>query len=360
MPAWPRRPRWSRCCTGSGPPDRRPRRRRSGRGPDGPSTPTGDGRPEPQWHRTGGTAPGGDRPVGRPTLTTNTRAWLERVAVDLQPRGPRVLFLGAGLLVSVGGHLVFDEPAFAWLAAPVALLAGMTGGLRTAIAVAAVAAVGHATIDVLVDPRPAEVVGVVLRAVVLVFLGIVGTAGAQLERQRDRALHQAVSEDPVTGLLNVRVFYDEVARLRAAGTPFSVLLADIRGMRRLNETYGHPTGTEAMRALSHVLRRCAGKDVIASRLGSDEVAVLLVGDERARCRSVVDDIIERLRHERIGLPDGGSFEVHAAYGIARWPEDGEDTIDLLRAAERAKERAKAAGLDGVGLAKSARSKTAGD
>ncbi|MFO7890223.1 MAG: diguanylate cyclase, partial [bacterium] len=72
-------------------------------------------------------------------------------------------------------------------------------------------------------------------------------------------------EDPVTGLLNVRAFYAELARLRADERPFTILLADIRGMRALNERYGHPTGTEAMRALAHVLRREAGSQVLASR-----------------------------------------------------------------------------------------------
>jgi diguanylate cyclase (GGDEF)-like protein len=127
-------------------------------------------------------------------------------------------------------------------------------------------------------------------------------------------------------------------------------LADIRGMRALNERYGHPTGTEAMRALAHVLRRSAGTEVIACRLGSDEVAVALIGEDRARCRSVVDQVMERLQQEQVTLPDGDHFEVHAAYGIARFPEDGADEVAVLRAADRAKERAKAAGLDRVGTA----------
>jgi GGDEF domain-containing protein len=65
---------------------------------------------------------------------------------------------------------------------------------------------------------------------------------------------------------------------------------------------------------------------------------------------VVADVIARLGRETVTLPDGDAFEVHAAYGIARWPEDGDDAVTLLRAAERAKEAAKARGLDEVGQA----------
>lgn len=163
-------------------------------------------------------------------------------------------------------------------------------------------------------------------------------------------MHRVISEDPVTGLLNVRAFYDELQRLRDDGAPFAILLADIRGMRGLNERYGHPTGTEAMRALAHVLRRSTGPEALASRLGSDEVAVALIGAEREDARRVVDAVISRLHDEQVSLPDGERFEVHAAYGVAHFPDDGEDEVAVLRAADRAKERAKAAGLDHLAFA----------
>ncbi len=291
--------------------------------------------------------------MGRPTLTSRTRGSLERLADRLDTPARQLTVLGGAVALSVVVHLAVDDPHLTWLAAPVVLIAGVVASTGVALAIAAAAALGHAGIDLFAGAGTTgtPVLGVLVRSAVLPFLALAGGAGAQLERQRDRALHQAVSEDPVTGLLNVRVLYDEVARLRAEETPFAVLLADIRGMRRLNDAYGHPTGTEAMRALAHVLRRAAGADVIASRLGSDEVAVLLVGDDRDRCRAVVADVVQRLQHETVRLPDGEAFEIHAAYGIARWPEDGDDAIDLLRTADHAKERAKAHGLDEVGQAR---------
>jgi diguanylate cyclase (GGDEF)-like protein len=288
--------------------------------------------------------------VGRPTAASRTRSVLLQAVELLRPPATRVTVLGGGVLVALVGHLVLQDARLAWIAAPLALLAGLAGGIRLAMTVALVAAVGHLAADIWLGPRPGEVLGIAVRTAVLPGLALTGAAGAQLEQQRDRAMLRSVSEDPVTGLLNVRVFYDELAHLRAAGAPFSILLADIRGMRALNERYGHPTGTEAMRALAHVLRRSAGSDVIACRLGSDEVAIALVGDDRARSGEIVASIVQRLQHEQVALPDGERFEVHAAYGIARFPEDGADEVAVLRAADRAKERAKAAGMDRVGSA----------
>jgi diguanylate cyclase (GGDEF)-like protein len=181
-------------------------------------------------------------------------------------------------------------------------------------------------------------------------IGLIGAAGATLERQRETAVERSVTEDAVTGLLNVRAFYDVLGDLRSRDEPFAILLADLRGMRALNDRYGHPTGTEAMRVLAHVLRRSAGADVAASRLGSDEIAVVLAGDDRDRFRAIVQRVVERLHDEQVALPDGEHFEVHAAYGIARFPEDADDEVGVLRAADRAKERAKSAGMDRVGTA----------
>jgi diguanylate cyclase (GGDEF)-like protein len=288
--------------------------------------------------------------MARPTLSGRTRALLADAAEMLEDRPTRFTVLGVGLAITFGLHVWLGDPTIAWAAVPVALLAGLAGGDRSPLVVASIAAVGHLAIDVAQGVVSTELPGLVVRSVVLPAIALVGKAGQQIERQRDTAMHRVVSEDPITGLLNVRAFYDELAALRRSEQPFTILLADIRGMRALNERYGHPTGTEAMRALAHVLRRATGPDIHASRLGSDEIAVALVGDDRQRSQAVVDDVIARLHSELVTLPDGQRFEVHAAYGVARFPEDGIDEVAVLRAADRAKERAKVAGLDRVASA----------
>lgn len=288
--------------------------------------------------------------MSRRGLPSQTRGALTRLIELLGAAPRRNTLLVLGLVVSLALHALVQDPQFAWLSAPVTLLAGLAGGVRVALTVALVAAFGHAAIDLANDLRLAPVPGIALRSLVLVGVGLVGTAGAQVERNRTSALQRIIDEDPVTGLLNVRAFYERLAQLRRDEEPFVILLADIRGMRSLNERYGHPTGTEAMRALAHVLRRAAGADVPASRLGSDEVAIALSGEDRQRCRAIIADVVARLHEEQVTLPDGDRFEVHAAYGISRFPEDGDDEVAVLRSADRAKERAKSAGIDRVGTA----------
>lgn len=288
--------------------------------------------------------------MSRPTLTDRARSILGRIADQLEDSAQRIVVLGGGMAAAIAAHAFTGDGNLAFAAVPLVLLAGLASSIRFTLTVAAISAAGHAIVDLAETPSLSTVPGVALRSMVLLGVGVVGAVGTKMEHQREQALRRAVVEEPITGLLNVRAFYDELETLRDAGTPFAILLADIRGMKALNDRYGHPTGTEAMRALAHVLRRSAGPDVLASRLGSDEVAVALVGTDRDRCRAIIDKIVTRLHDEQVSLPDGQRFEVHAAYGIARFPEDGTDEVAVLRAADRAKDQAKKAGLDRVGTA----------
>lgn len=285
--------------------------------------------------------------MSRPTLSDRARETLLSAASPLDTRPLRFTVLGLALAAAVALHAVLADPSIAWASAPVALLAGLAGGRRSPLVLGVAAGAAHLVVDLVLGVESRQVPGLVLRSAVLPGLAMVGMATQLSERQRGRAMHRAVVEDPVTGLLNVRAFYAELSRLREEEHDFTILVADIRGMKALNERYGHPTGTEAMRALAHVLRREAGTDVLASRLGSDELAVALIDEDRDRTRSIVEGIIRRLHEEQVMLPDGQRFEVHAAYGLARFPEDGEDEVAVLRAADRAKEQAKVAGLDQV-------------
>jgi len=113
-------------------------------------------------------------------------------------------------------------------------------------------------------------------------------------------------------------------------------------MRALNERYGHPTGTEAMRVFAQALRREIPATAKASRLGSDEIAIALPKVADSDVALISERILERLGHEMIALPDGTEIEVKAAFGIAHYPADATSIIGVLRAADNAKEAAKRA------------------
>jgi diguanylate cyclase (GGDEF)-like protein len=287
----------------------------------------------------------------RPTSAARTRVLLADLAQALGSPRRRWLVLGLAVASVLVVQFAAGASGAAWLFPLVAVAAGATGGPREGVVVAVLAASLQALVDLQAGPvASAPVAESILRGAVLVLLALVGAGARDAEQQRLRAVDRSAREDAVTGLLNVRSFYDALGASMAAGTPVTVLLADIRGMRPLNETHGHPTGTEAIRVVAHVLRSVTGEGLVASRLGSDEVAVALVGDRVEDVDQLVATITAGLADEPIVLPDGTRSVVHVAIGVARAPEDGDSVVAVLNAADRARRHAKTLGLDGVARA----------
>ncbi len=99
-----------------------------------------------------------------------------------------------------------------------------------------------------------------------------------------RDLVQLASLDPLTGILNRRVFFEQAAMALAqrpkAGTLAAIML-DIDHFKRVNDLYGHATGD---RAISEIASLIAGTGEIVGRLGGEEFAMLLPGRDLAGAR----------------------------------------------------------------------------
>jgi len=252
---------------------------------------------------------------------------------------------GATIVAAAAAHAATGSGDFAWLSAvAVAVLALRTPQLALIMAIAA--GVLHAGVDLAVGGF--WILDPLIRAAGLVLAAFAGAGTFGLIERYHQSHNRSLFEDSVTGLLNVRAFYDGLAGLNHDGITYSILLADIAGMRNLNERYGHPTGTEAMRALGHVLRRSTKASDLVARLGSDEVAIALVGADRRGALAAARRLSRLLADESITLPDGHRFQVHAHYGIAT-SESITDEVSLLRAADRAKHAAKEHGVDEIGV-----------
>jgi len=280
--------------------------------------------------------------VSRESLSGRTHRVLITAAHRLADTAIRRTALTGGVVVVLALHLLLGDTRLAFASVPLIFLAGVAGSNRLPLLLAGIAALGHAAIDIGAGTLTADVFGIVVRTLVFALVAAVGLAEQHLEREHDRAVHRAVEEDSVTGLLNVRAFYDTLGALCDENEEFTILLADIRGMKALNDRHGHPTGTEAMRVFAQALRREIPTAAKASRLGSDEIAIALPKITDAEVTLISERILQRLCHELITLPDGTEAEVKVAFGIAHYPTDATSIIGVLRAADNAKEAAKRA------------------
>ena len=156
------------------------------------------------------------------------------------------------------------------------------------------------------------------------------------------ALEWASNTDHLTGLPNRRAFDRElrahVDRARRSGTPLALVLFDLDHFKQVNDRYGHPTGDRVLCEFSTLLSgEQRGGDTLA-RIGGEEFAVVLFGVEIEDGVRYAQRIAARLR-EQTGDRE---LPLSTSAGVASLRE-GEDTAELLLAADRALYAAKAAG-----------------
>jgi diguanylate cyclase (GGDEF)-like protein len=161
----------------------------------------------------------------------------------------------------------------------------------------------------------------------------------------ERELEHLAHHDPLTGLANrVRLTerIEELTDLRnEAGQDFAVLFIDLDDFKTVNDSLGHHAGDELLKRIAQRLVSCVDPDDMVARLGGDEFAVVVswAGDH-SRPLTLAD----RIHSALASAVDLGSQEtrVSASVGIA-YSADLTDTTELLRNADAAMYRAKAAG-----------------
>ena len=148
----------------------------------------------------------------------------------------------------------------------------------------------------------------------------------------EEQIHLLSITDPLTGLGNYRLLLDvldaEIKRSDRTERPFAVLLLDLDGLKKINDRYGHLTGSRALFRLADVLRdNCRAIDS-AARYGGDEFAVILPETTAAAAELVAYRIRERLASDSQEPP------LSVSTGMAVYPQDGETIEALLRTADR--------------------------
>ena len=176
----------------------------------------------------------------------------------------------------------------------------------------------------------------------------------QEQLQENVALHAMLTEqtirDPLTGLHNRRYLEEtlprELSRAKRVGYPMALIMVDLDHFKRVNDTYGHPTGDAVLKAMASILLHGAREGDIICRFGGEEFLVALPN-------MTVENALIRAKAWQATLGQTsiqhGAFSVQITLsaGISAFPDHGADIDTLLHLADEALYRAKANGRNRV-------------
>jgi diguanylate cyclase (GGDEF)-like protein len=175
--------------------------------------------------------------------------------------------------------------------------------------------------------------------------------GADRQDELVALLSRQAAIDPLTGLATRRVL-DRAAQSAlsgaASGEGTALILLDVDAFKSINDRFGHPGGDEVLVGLAKLLiAGCRANDIV-SRLGGDEIALLLPGCSPQALRRRADQIVWDVRAHAFTLDDGQELSISVSAGIAHSPTHAQDLRFLYASADAALYEAKRAGGNRVG------------
>ena len=173
--------------------------------------------------------------------------------------------------------------------------------------------------------------------VVIIALLVSRKVNAQAKSLEYQAYH-----DELTNLPNRMLFLDRLAQAithsHRESTSFAIMLLDLDRFKEVNDTLGHNVGDQLLQEVSCRLHDAVRESDTVARLGGDEFVILMEQSDLQHAPAVADKLLKVL--ERPFKLDGQLIDMSASFGIAYFPEHGEDSVTLLQKADVAMYAAK--------------------
>jgi diguanylate cyclase (GGDEF)-like protein len=173
----------------------------------------------------------------------------------------------------------------------------------------------------------------------------------EIDREYQLQIHRLISHDDLTGLLSSRSFFSELrreaARAKAEDRPFCVLMMDVDHFKNVNDTYGHLTGSKTLEEIGAVIIEIMRSGDAAARFGGEEFAAFLLDAQVPQAMVAAERIRSAIEAQKFSVVRTGkpveTHHVTISIGIAAFPEDSSDPIELVEMADSALYRAKREG-----------------
>jgi diguanylate cyclase (GGDEF)-like protein len=170
--------------------------------------------------------------------------------------------------------------------------------------------------------------------------------------QQTEELKRISVTDGLTGFLNRRYFHErlieEIERAKRHDTVLSLAIMDLDDFKKLNDTYGHQAGDEALKAIAHCVHGSIRTIDVAARYGGEEFTLILPQTSKLEARRIAKRICEEVAAMRISHPILDNYErLTISIGLAAYPDDANTPEGLIRCADTALYTAKDLGKNQV-------------
>lgn len=181
-----------------------------------------------------------------------------------------------------------------------------------------------------------------------------GISGTMLDiserKQLERRLELAASTDFLTGINNLRTFYElagqEFRRFDRNGGDLSLAVIDLDNFKQINDQLGHSAGDEALRLFVATVQANLREQDIFARAGGDEFRLLLPGTDLAGAILVTERIRKAVTLLQVSSTSGSAL-LSISAGVCSCLPDDESLDSVIRRADAELYRAKAAGRNRV-------------
>lgn len=147
--------------------------------------------------------------------------------------------------------------------------------------------------------------------------------------RRDKEIEYLSFHDQLTGLYNRRFYEVELKRLDTArNLPISIIMADVNGLKLVNDAFGHSEGDNLLLIVRDILKNACREDDIISRIGGDEFVVLLPKTSYNDAYT----IIQRMKESEVDYNLNG-LEISISFGVATKTSESTSISSVYRDAE---------------------------
>lgn len=167
-----------------------------------------------------------------------------------------------------------------------------------------------------------------------------------VREERHSHLMRESHTDYLTRIGNRRWFFEEGKRViegRGAQGSIAVLAFDMDHFKAINDRYGHQMGDDVLKAFADIARGVLGPNVILARLGGEEFAALLWGDNADRSQALGATVAKTFADTISDGAHGLGIPATVSIGLAQFENERPELARALSTADRALYRAKSLG-----------------